>query len=232
MLRIREIRLMARSDQGISLIEVMVAMVILLIVATATASFTFRGITASAEGQRRDLAITVANQALEAATIASLAPTGTGATAHPSIFNGRTAAKVLTAWNANSSVQGASTTYMASDPTAALDALAVPISSNAPIADSPAVTDSGTAFSVTTLIGYCFETKPNPALGTLVGDCKTLGTDTYSSPIPATPSTSIPLIRVIVVVGWTAGCATTGGCSYTASSLLDPNQTDLLWVSH
>jgi prepilin-type N-terminal cleavage/methylation domain-containing protein len=233
MLRLRKLRLAAlRSESGVSLVEVMVAMVILLTVATATASFTFRGLTVSAEGQRRDLAITVANQALEAATIASLTPTGTGAAAHPAIFNGRSAANVLTAWNANSSVPGASTTYMGSDPTPLVDTLAVPISSNAPIADTPAVTDSGTKFSVTTLIGYCFETKPNPALGTAVGDCKTLGSDTFSSTLPATPATSIALIRVIVVIGWTAGCPTAGGCSYSATSLLDPTQTDLLWVSH
>jgi Tfp pilus assembly protein PilV len=232
MLRNRELhRFALRSDSGITLMEVIVAMVILMIVATAGASLTFNGINASASGQRRDLAITVANQALETATVASLATTGTGATAHSSIFNGRTAANVATAWNANSSVQGASTTYEASDPTAAADTFSVPISSNAPIADTPAITDSGTQFSVTTLIGYCFETKPNPASSIPPGDCKTVGSDTFATPIPATPLTSVALIRVIVIVGWTAGCPA-GGCNYVVSTLLDPTQTDLLWVSH
>jgi type II secretory pathway pseudopilin PulG len=232
MLRNRVIhRFSARSDAGITLVEVMVAMAMLLVVATAGASLTFGGLNASAAGQRRDLAITVANQALEVATEASLATTGSGATAHSAIFNGRTAANVLTAWSANSTVPGAATTYMASDPTAAADTLAVPISSNSPISDSPAVTDSGTTFSVTTLIGYCFETKPNPATGTLPGDCGLLGSNTYSSPVPATPLTSVAMIRVIVIVGWTAGCST-GGCNYVTTTLLDPTQTDLLWVSH
>jgi hypothetical protein len=131
-----------------------------------------------------------------------------------SLYTGRSSTAVSAAWAANASVVGIAQTYAAYDPTATI--ASVPL---IPITSSTA--QAGTTYTVQTLIGPCYEPKSG-------GDCIVVSGATMS----VTPSGYTPLIRVVVLVTWAAGnsCAASG-CSYTASSLVDPNK-DLGWLTN
>ncbi len=201
-------------DSGLSLLEVIVAIAIMTIVATASATLALTGIAAASTQERRQVAVTIASSTLEivgAQTVAINSATGVS-----NLFTGRTSTAVASAWSANSSGPGVGTTYAASDPTATTSSVAsLPITSSA--------TQVGTAYSVTTLLGTCYE----PIAG---GDCARV------SGYPTTPPATVPtgytdLIRAIVIVSWTAGKKCSSGCTYTASTLIDPS-ADLVWVNH
>lgn len=193
-------------DDGFSLVEVIVAIAIISVVALATASLTINGVALASSTERQQVAVTIANGAMETASAQAVA----------SISSGRTAAAVHTAFLSNSTVPGiakvagVAPTKEMSDPSATGSSVAA-----LPITAAP-ITQSGTKYTTTTLIGSC--TQPRAG-----GDC------TAQTPVPAG---NIPLIRVVVVVRWTAGktCAA-GGCFYSATTLIDPGK-DLEWVTN
>jgi prepilin-type N-terminal cleavage/methylation domain-containing protein len=184
-------------DSGFSLVEVIVAIAIISIVALATASLTINGIALASSTERQQVAVTIANGALETASAQSVAD----------IYSGRKPADVTTAFNANSAVPGVSATNPVGDPT-----IPLPSTQALPITPPP-ITQSGTTYNTTVLVGSCYQ----PRTG---GDCV------------KSSAAGIPLIRVIAVVRWTAGktCAA-GGCFYSATTLIDPSK-DLEWVTN
>jgi hypothetical protein len=200
-------------DDGLSLVEVIVAIALIMIVATSSAALSIQAIAASAGQERRQIAVTVANSALEQMAAQPVA----------GLYNGRTQAKVNTAFVASSGVNGVAKTYQGWDATATtLSVPDLPISQTLPI-------QSGTIYTVKTLIGPCFQLTSGGDCGLVTG--YPASGATVGGPATA-PSGSSALIRVIVIVTWTAGgtCSVTA-CSYAVSTLIDPH-ADLAWISH
>jgi len=100
----------------------------------------------------------------------------------------------------------------------------VSTSTGAAIPITSTTTQAGTAYTVTTLLGSCYLNT-----ATVTGDCGLISG--YSSAPASTPSGYTDVYRAIVVVKWTAGPGCASGCSYVATTLIDPS-TDLSWVSH
>ncbi len=183
-------------EDGLSLVEVIVAIAIISIVALASANLTINGISLAANTERQQLAVTIANGAMETASAQSVA----------TIYSGRKPVDVTNAFTANSAVPGVSATNPVGDTSSP-----VPPTQALPITPAP-ITQSGTTYTTTVLVGSCYQPRSG-------GDCAKAATAGY-----------IPLIRVIVVVRWTAGkSCTVGGCYYSATTLIDPS-TDLQWV--
>lgn len=212
--RIRRLldRLTADSS-GMTLVEVIVAIAIMSIVATAAIGLAISSTLGSVSQQRRAIAVTVANAAMEKAS-------GLPAS---SLFSGRSLTAVATSFAGNSGTSGVSKTYQEYDHT-----LPLPGAQTVPI-DAP-TTQNGTAYTVTTIIGTCFEKLGTNAGQTAGGDCAKVDSASYA---PITPAGYTPLTRVIVIVGWTAGqeCSVAGSCVYTISSLID-SHSDLEWKTN
>ncbi|MEO7123229.1 MAG: hypothetical protein ABI400_08970, partial [Lacisediminihabitans sp.] len=124
------------------------------------------------------------------------------------IYSGRKQLDVTNAFTANSAVPGVAATNPVWDTT-------VPLPATQALFITPAsITQSGTKYDTTVLAGSCYQ----PRAG---GDCAK----------PAKPG-YVALIRVIVIVRWTAtqNCPT-GGCFYSATTLVDPSQ-ELAWVTN
>jgi prepilin-type N-terminal cleavage/methylation domain-containing protein len=200
------------SDSGLSLMEVIIAIAIISVVAISSVTLTINGIAAASMQERRQIAVTIASGAMEnisAQTVATL-------------YSGRTQSDVQAAFAANSATPGIAAvggifpTYQRWDAGASSSSTAqVPVT-------SPIVNRSGTLYSTTTLIGPCYQ----PTAG---GNCTTLSSHPDSTDV--VPG-YLSLIRVVVVVRWTAGSlCTTSGCYYSTTTLIDPNK-DLQWVTH
>lgn len=199
------------GSAGMTLIEVIVAISIMGIIATGAVSLSITSEKSAATQQRQELAVTIANQAME---FVASQPAGTNPTIGMSyLFGGRAADAVSDSWAANAGTDGLDLTYPVSDTTATAASVAV-------IPLSATVTQSGTEYTTHTLIGTCFQ----PISGS--GDCTTLtGVATPPSVAPG----ATPLLRVMVVVRWNAGSGcSASGCSYQATSLIDAHD-DLLW---
>ena len=209
----RSLDRLTADSSGMTLVEVIVAIAIMGIVATAAIGLAISSTIGSVSQQRRAIAVTVANAAMERAS-------GLPAS---SLFGGRSLVVVNTSFSNNSGVSGVSTTYQEYDRTSPLPgAQTVPI-------DAP-VTQNGTPYTVTTIIGTCFEKLGTNSGQTAGGDCAKVDSATYA---PLTPAGYTLLSRVIVVVGWTAGqeCAAIGSCIYTISTLID-SHSDLEWKTN
>jgi len=196
------LRAASENDRGFSLIEVIVAMVILGILTTAALGLYITSIQSAATLQRREIAVTVASQAME-----SVAATPVAA-----LYGGRSKAAVTAQWASNATASGLSQTVLNWDKSATLPVIvAVPL--------TRLVSLSGTDFAVTTLIGTCYQRAAGPGAG---GDCGVVSS-------PATSFTALE--RVMVVVTWTAGDACAGGsCRYETTTLID-SHADQQWKS-
>ena len=195
-----------------TLIEVIVAISIMGIIATASIGLSITSQTSAAAQQRQELAVAIANQAMESV---SAQPTVASA-----ILVGRTQSSVTSNWNdtINTTTGGIGSTYAAWDATAT--ATSIPV---VPILST--VIQSGTTYETNTLIGTCYQRTD--ATGTCT---KVAG---YTAPALPQPAGWSPILRVIVVVRWHAGtgCTGVGGCSYSTTSLIDPH-VDLPWDTH
>jgi prepilin-type N-terminal cleavage/methylation domain-containing protein len=203
-------------DSGMTLVEVMVAISIIAVVALAAGSLTILGLNSSTTQERREIAVTIASGAMESVNAQSAK--AIAASGVSGLFTGRSKAASDTAWALNKTILGAAQTYETWDSTAN--------GSSVPTIPTVAqkVTLSGTDFSVTTLIGTCYQ----PVAG---GDC-TIISGSPTTPPAVIPATVTNLVRVIVIVRWSAGTACkVSGCSYATSSLFDPHE-DLKWVTH
>ncbi|HEY8914120.1 type II secretion system protein [Lacisediminihabitans sp.] len=216
-IRRRLARLTADSS-GMTLVEVIVAIAIMGIVATAAIGLAITSTIGSVSQQRRAIAVTVANAAMEKAN-------GLPAIPATSLFSGRSLALVADSFSVNAGTSGVSKTYQEYDHTPTL-----PGTQAVPITLDPPVTQNGTLYTVTTIIGTCFEKLGTNGGQTAGGDCAKVDSATYA---PVTPAGYTPLTRVIVIVGWTAGqgCAVAGSCVYTISTLID-SHSDLEWKTN
>jgi len=200
------------DEHGMSLIEVVVAVVILGLLSTLSLSLYMASMNASSTHKNRELAIAVANESMEIVSGWSSVEK-IPATSVSTLFAGRTQAAVTAQWAAAPVNSGLEQTYPTWDPTGAT-APALPLSRTS--------TFNGTRFLAQTFIGTCFQ----PVAG---GDCTRLAGQA-TAPTSA-PSGYSAMVRTTVVVTWTAGDCDSGHCWYKASTLLDLN-SDLDWVTN
>jgi len=205
-------------DAGFTLMEVVVALALLALVATASLVFFVKGTRAVTTQQRAQNAIAVANEAMEVAF--SKVPTAS-ATGTSGLVVGRTQSEVTAAWTAAvaAGVSGLSDSYPAWDtatsplPATGIGDDAVPLTTT--------VNRSRIDYTVTTLVGACYRATASPA-----APCTRTGGN--AAGVAATGYAR--LMRSVVLVTWPDVSQTCGGtrCSYAATSLLDPS-TDLEW---
>lgn len=205
-------------DEGFTLVEVIAALAVLAVVSTAALYFFVGGTKAIAQQQRSQSAVTVANEAMEAAFgVDPLLTSGSN-----SLLAGRTSAAVSTAWSAASGygLTGLATSYPAYDPSASAGSTpTIPITQT--------TTLDNVVYTVYTLVGTCYR------YGAVNGTSAPCGLVTGQASDPGTaPTGAAKMQRVMVLVTWQGATSTcTGGaCSYQAQSLVDPN-SDIQWNS-
>ena len=197
-----------RQDDGFTLIEVVVALFLLGMVATAVLLFYVRGVQATSHLQRSQSADSVAMEAME--KLQGVNAQGRTALGVSALLGGRYSGDVTAASTAFSS--DAAGSVPASDPAAS------PGSVGAAVPITASVLRGGTAYTVTTLIGTCYRAK------SLTGADQTcVGVD---------PGSSVQEFRATVIVTWkptVAGqCGGAALCSYRISALVDPS-ADVSW---
>lgn len=181
----RRLEASALDSSGMTLVEVIVAIAIMSIVATAAIGLAISSTIGSVSQQRRAISVTVANAAMEQANGLPAA----------SLFSGRSQLDVASSFSTNSGTSGVSKTYQEYDHT-----IPLPGTQTVPIAST--VTQNGTKYTVKTIVGTCFENLGTNTGQTAGGDCSKVDTATYA---PTSAAGYTPLTRVIVIVGWTAG---------------------------
>jgi type II secretory pathway pseudopilin PulG len=199
------------SDAGLTLVEVVAAVIVVVTVALAGAGLSINGIQSAAAQEREQVAVTIANGLLE--NVSGWNQT-VGTTGVSDLYTGRYKATVATAFSNASSYPGVAQTYPSYDPTAtSASVAAIPISNTND-------RENGTTYTTTTLIGDCYELLTG-------GTCsKITGQSTEPS---TTPTGYTQVIRVIVIVSWTAGSScTANACYYEATTMAD-SHADLQW---
>ncbi len=217
-----------RDEAGFSLVEVVVAVLLLALVTTAVLPFFLQGITKSSGLQQRQAAVAVANSAMEGARAVVATQQNLGSPTSPALVTGlvrgREQSAVTAQWSGLPPVVTAATTPRW-DP----DPASAPPN---PSADPPTQqviplqrtdTVSGVEYTSDVLIGTCWRLRADPS-----ADCSASGPG-------AVPTGSIEMVRLVVITRWTSledrGTASdcgAAGCSYRLVSLVDPTK-DPTW---
>ena len=203
----RRLRARAAGDEGISLLEVIVALSIIAVVMTSAAGFFLNGLKATGGASARQTAVDVTNQELE----------NIRAVPGSSLLTGRTQSSVqaLLAW------PGAAQLTAYDDVTSAGGTPNYdPQATNSSIAAVPTVTTqtvNNQLFTMHNFIDPCWlpvGTAQTSAINNLA--CG-------SNPTPPAGQKTTLLMRVTVATSWVGGIGTncSQGCTYSASSLVD-----------
>jgi prepilin-type N-terminal cleavage/methylation domain-containing protein len=192
-----------RDDAGFSLVEVVIAMVLLTLLMTSAGTMFVGGVKHGAGLQRRQTAVVLAQQAIEAARAVSANADAQGCV---KLLQGRTKALVDTQWSgAPSGVT--SVTDEAWMPTGCSGSVVLPL--QGAVAGIGVVTDpvvlSGQAYTITTYVGTCVLTAARNAC--LRAASVSSGTAT--------------LYRIVARVTWSGTGCDTGPCVYSTSTLVD-----------
>lgn len=196
-----------RGDDGFTIVEVLAALMVLAVVATAAAMFMIRSLHASKGLQDRQAAPTAARQVME--QVRSV-PGVMTTTTNSKLVQGRSRADVVAAWNEASGYGvDISSTYTGSGGTTFDDdtfTLASGASVNPVVPIRGTTTVSGTDFDYLTLVGTCVRPRAGSECGkNTTGDV---------------------LYRIVVLVRWSdaAQTCTDSTCQYTLSTLVDPSE--------
>jgi type II secretory pathway pseudopilin PulG len=194
------------SDDGLSVVEVIVALAVIGTVMTAMVPFLVSTVVAVRQQGGEQTAVQIANDALERAR--ALKPS--------SLLVGRGEQATKKQWaDAPQQVR----TYLATmkqdwDATPQTAGAAVPLP-----AEGLDVTVHGLTYTQNWYVGRCWQPRVDPTrLATAVGDC---------APASAM-STDVPFFQVVVAVTWnvaagvTQGSCVKGVCAYIATTLLSP----------
>ncbi len=204
----RNVRSSRSSDEsGFTLIEVVVALVLLSLIMSAVTTLFIRTMQSSAGLQDRQAAVPVATQAMD---LARSIPPQRDDVGNSTLVKGRTQTAVTAQWASVAGLSGVdlSDTYPTWDTTATG-------ASTPTLPMSTTVLVSGKAYSVNTLVGLCYRADVD-------SDCVKLSGQTSAPLVP--PAGQVALYRVIVVVSFETpdgGCAS--GCTYVSSTLIDPS---------
>lgn len=210
----------AEVDAGFTLIEVVVALVLLGMVATGALYFFITGTRTTSHLQRSQNAVAVANEAMERAYAVN--PKDNPVAGVPGLVLGRQKAAVEAAFThaASLGVEGAADTYPLWDPSAGAGTQpTVPITYDR--------TYSGQRYDVTVLVGTCFRPRdvanPDQACTRLPGVVADPGDS-------GTPHGMVRMLRVVTLVEWDATAGECGGdrCTYQLAGLVD-RSSDLEW---
>jgi prepilin-type N-terminal cleavage/methylation domain-containing protein len=212
------LRRLASEDSGLSLMEVIIAIAIMTTIALAAASLSLNGTKTESAEERQQVAVTIANGYMEQVSgWTTDLDTTTGVSM---LYDGRTQAAVTAAFHDNASPPGVAQTNAVWDSHAPGDQ-ANPSLQITP----PSFSQNGTTYSVTTLIGSCYQSTTIQSGGTTTSPV-------LNNCVATQTANSDAMIRVIVIVKWMAGAkCQVNGCFYDTSTLLDPN-ADLEWVTH
>lgn len=209
-------RLRRHPEEGFSLIEVIVAMVMIGIVASSALYFFLSGMRTSSNFGRQQTAVSVATSAMERSF--TLDPQDSESAGVSGLVVGRPLAAVTTAFDTvinTLHVTGVSDSYPMYDPAGGTPKL--PITST--------VTRAGTPYDVYTLVGSCYR-RALP--GGVPQDCTRYGNPPVSEPATPPPGWA-RMLRVTVVVAWTPlGDECSVKCHYDVSTLIDPS-SNLVW---
>ncbi|ACV08999.1 Ig-like domain-containing protein [Jonesia denitrificans] len=198
-------------DSGLSMVEVIVAVVLIGMVATSAAAFFITGIATVSDLQRKQAAVSLANSAVERAR--AVAPgdvTGTGVSG---LVKGRAQAAVTSVWDAITTADPSDTADM--NPAWDTGASGATADQWVPLTQTQRINSQ--TYTITTLIGTCFRSK---AATTTSADC------VKTNPNPA-GATHIEMYRVRVVVTWTTGPGSETQ-TYRLATLVDPS-IDAVW---
>lgn len=197
-------------DAGFTLIEVIIALVLLGLIAMASLGLFTGGMKSVAHVQRQQAAVSLANSAMDMAR--SVSGGAVDAAKTSGLVKGRSQSAVNTAWAAAAALTPSDTSDMTKvwDPATSLSTSDqwVPITTTATV-------DSQT-YTITTLVGTCYRLK---AASTASQDCvATVGsTSNYNL-----------LYRVRVIVRWDESSTGAKAHSYRLSTLVDPTD-DPTW---
>jgi prepilin-type N-terminal cleavage/methylation domain-containing protein len=199
----------AAGDDGFSLLEVLVALAVIGTVMAGAAPFLVKSVAVVAQQRTRQVAVEVANNALERAR--ALSPTsllaGRGLTAVQNQLAGapdqvKSIVTGLTALDADASLT--SVTDLLSGATAALPTAAVP------------VTVGGVTYQQNWYVKSCWQSKADSALPSAgLTDCL------ETKPLPGL--VAVPYFRVVVAVTWEQNVCPGDQCVYVASTLVSTN---------
>jgi type II secretory pathway pseudopilin PulG len=197
------VRVGARDDAGFTLLEAVVALVLLSTIMSALAVQFIGGMKHMSALQRRQVAVQVAGQGLEAVRAASVAPGSDGCV---KLLQGRDQTAADAQW-ASAPADYTAITDEAWASTGCSGPIVIPwqgLPGPVGTVTSPAVV-GGQPYTVQTYIGTC-------VLDATRSSC------VRSS---AAPAGGPVLYRVLVAVAWAGAGCTTGTCSYTATTLMD-----------
>ena len=209
----------ARQHSGFTIVEVVVAIFLVMVVMTAALPLVLNGAKLSASQQRKQVAVTVASDALERVR----AHTSGTTVSLDSLVSNRTKASVQSAWSdaRYSGIPGLNTTYPAWDNSSPSGTGDIPVT----YTDNPTGT---TDYDVAVFIGSCYQ---NPADRTNA-DCGLHSAGGTTDNGTGSGAYKARMARVIVVVRWSAGegctAASDSPCQYHASTLYNLN-SDQEW---
>ncbi|MFG1608721.1 putative Ig domain-containing protein [Actinoplanes sp. NPDC049265] len=207
----RRFRWRATGDDGFSLLEVLVSLAVIGTVMAGTAPFLIKSVTVVAQQRTQQVAVEVANDAVERAR--ALSPT--------SLLAGRTLASATTQLaTAPAQVQSVldSTQISANSILTTLLGSSPDVTAPLPLTPLP-VTIGGVTYQQNWYVGSCFQTKavtPLSVVNTLVG----LGDCVGTKPIVGI---AVPYFRVVVAVTWSHSACPGGQCVYVTSTLVSPS---------
>jgi len=188
------------AEAGFTLVEVVVALVLLTLVTVAVATFFMRAVKSSTGLDRRQDAVAVAGQSMELVRSIPAALDGSG---NSKLVSGRYSTSVHSQFTALAASVDLTQTDEASDSTAT--------SSSTPVLTYTATTTvAGVTYTAQRVVGSCW-------LPTAGGACVKAASKAASSQF---------MYRAIVLVTWSEGGGTTcsgSACSYTLSTLIDPS---------
>jgi prepilin-type N-terminal cleavage/methylation domain-containing protein len=211
--RLPGVRRARRDDAGFTLVEVVVAMTVMSVLLSAVAVLFVSGIKHAAGLQRRQAAVQLAQQAIEAARAVSPAPDSNQCV---KLLQGRTKALVDAQWSV-APAGVTSTTDEAWMPPACSGGIVLPLQGI--VRNVGAVTDpvvvGGQAYTVTTYIGTCVLTPARDAC-------------LRAAAVPAGTTT---MHRVVARVTWSGVGCDLGPCAYSASTLIDNSPDPVFDVS-
>jgi prepilin-type N-terminal cleavage/methylation domain-containing protein len=192
-------------DGGFTLVEVVVALGLLSTLLAAVGALFVGGVKNGAQLQRRQAAVSLAQQALEAARAVNATPDQTGCS---KLLQGRTQAGVDAQWAAAPSAI-TSVTDEAWSPSLCGGSIVLPlqgIPAGAGTATDPVIL-GGQPYTVRTYIGTCVLTAARD-------NCLRSN---------AVPGGSPTMYRIVARVTWSGSGCNTAQCEYAASTLVDPS---------